>query len=350
MLNKLKLASLAFLIALVAIAIMTPSTLQYMQMQADAATVGVTSVQPVEFDGRCTLVTGTPVMATSATSATTTYYTPGASGNRVTLYNGDNLVLYEFAELSNITTNAATGSAGPAAVVSGSNYDLFVWNKSGTLTFTRGPAWTNATTRAAGISAVKGIYVNGAAITNGPAINRGTFVCTEHSAADSTINWMYGNFTGGWGSASHHLWNMYNRVTVSGAMGDSTVGTHSYNSTTVRQVAGRTAPVVSAVFGLAEDGQTVTYMTRPTNGASVVAAVIGIGLDSTTTFAGVTGIGSSIALASTALTAQYSGIPGLGFHSLTFNEACSTAQTTTFFDGQTSGPPIQSGGTYQLRM
>jgi len=76
------------------------------------------------------------------------YYTP---------YNGNQMPIYTepswfdgFLGAANITTASVTGNAGPAVVAANSNYDLFAWSTSGTVTLTRGPAWTSDTARGTG--------------------------------------------------------------------------------------------------------------------------------------------------------------------------------------------------------
>lgn len=333
MVNRLKLASLAVLIALVAIAIMAPSTIQYMNMQADAATVGATSVQPAQFGGRCTLTTGVPVMTSSVNSATTIYYTPATgvsqNANRVTLYNGDNLVIYEFSELSNITTNSTTGNAGPAAVVSGTNYDLFVWNKSGTLTFTRGPAWTSGTVRAAGLSAVKGIYVNGPAITNGPAVNRGTYVCSVASRADLTINYQFGGAQTGGKPGIFEVWNTYNRVPVVSSTSDSTAS-WTYTAALTRPANSSVNMRTTFLRGLDNDAMTAQYAIYAATSSTSVGAIAGLCLDNTGTFIGV--VGRTVMAANNAITSfsSYGGTPGLGSHFLQACEYSNGGATSTF--------------------
>ena len=93
--------------------------------------------------GRITLTSATPVMGSSVAGATTVYYTPYA-GNIVPIYDGTNMIATVVAEVSQATTDSTKS---PAAVAASKIYDLFVWNDSGTIRCTRGPAWTNATTR-----------------------------------------------------------------------------------------------------------------------------------------------------------------------------------------------------------
>ena len=130
--------------------------------------------------GRLTLLTVTPVMASNQTGKTTIYYTP-YTGNQMPIYNGTSFASASFAELSNITTNSSTGNAGPAAVAANSNYDLFVWLNGTTATLTRGPAWTSDTARGTGtgtteLQRINGIWTNKNAITNGPECEP-RFIC-----------------------------------------------------------------------------------------------------------------------------------------------------------------------------
>lgn len=99
----------------------------------------LTAVVP---QGRLTLTSNTPVNLSNVAGATTLYYTP-AVGNFVPLYDGSNFIPTVFSQLSQ-TTSDTTKS--PAAVIANANYDIFVWNDSGTIRATRGPYWTVAGT------------------------------------------------------------------------------------------------------------------------------------------------------------------------------------------------------------
>jgi hypothetical protein len=142
--------------------------------------------------GRLTLASGSPVMTANQASATTIYYSP-YNGNQVPLYDGVSaFAATTFAELSNVTTNSSTGNAGPAAVTTTKNYDLFVWSNAGTPTLTRGGAWNSDTVRSSttenDLQRINGVWTNKNAITNGPAANRGTYVGTVRSDGSSQIN------------------------------------------------------------------------------------------------------------------------------------------------------------------
>jgi putative flippase GtrA len=136
--------------------------------------------------GRLTLTTGTPYMTANNTLAQATiYYTP-ATGDTCLIYDGTNMVPTTFAEYSQALSDTAKS---PAATAASSLYDMFAWNDAGTFRCTRGPAWTNGTTRSAGTALVrvKGVLVNNAAITNGPAAQRGTYVGTIQTDGSITM-------------------------------------------------------------------------------------------------------------------------------------------------------------------
>jgi hypothetical protein len=345
--DKFKYSVLAGVLALAAIAIVAPSTSVYLQQQADAAVV--LASQPIQADGRCTLQTATPVMSTTSTSASVTYYTP-YRGNRISLYNGSNLVMYEFDELSNVTTASVVGNAGPAAVVSGSNYDLFVWNNAGTLALTRGPAWTSDTARNLGLSQVKGVWLNGAAITNGPAISRGTYVCTERSASDSTINWKLGSAASGGGFASLGVWNAQNRVLVNTVVQDAT-SSWTTTSAWYRAVNGSNNNRASFVVGQVFEGVTAQYQTQVKNGTSTIAG-IAIGLDSITTRA--SAANTSYPTQTTQVfgpaVSTYAGYPGLGFHYFQALEGILSGASAGTFSGNEGSAQLQSGLSVQIWM
>lgn len=258
--------------------------------------------------GRLTLTTAVPVMTTTVSGATTIRYTPYV-GNLVPIYDGTNMIPTAFSELSNITSNTSTGSAGPVVVVANSNYDLFVWNNAGTPTLTRGPAWTNDTTRSAGTALVRqnGILLNNSTITNGPAASRGTYVGTVRSNGSSTIDYIFGGSAAGGTAASLGVWNMYYRMLTATTVVDST-STWSYTAATIRPSDNSTNNRVSFVIGLAEDSIDAYFQDRSDGGATN-GTLFGPGMDSTT----VMDITTIIASTNTAV-ARTSYNNKLGFH------------------------------------
>ena len=109
---------------------------------AALAHLAMTSVIP---GGRLTLESGVAVSTADQSAKTSVFYTP-FTHQIVPLWDGYKWAPFEFSELTNVLTNSATGSAGPAAVVGETCYDLFVWDNAGTVTLTRGPAWAEQAT------------------------------------------------------------------------------------------------------------------------------------------------------------------------------------------------------------
>lgn len=187
------------------------------------------ALQPVT-GGRLTLVTGTPVLSADVTAITSVFFAL-YNGNQTLIYNGTAFVGTVHGEL---TQTLADNTKSPAAAAANSVYDMFVWDDAGTVRCTRGPVWTNATTRAMALARVNGILTNGAAITNGPAINRGTYVGTIATDATSDLNMMFAPAAAAGGAANRlDVWNMYNQQEFSSVNLDSTAS-WNYSTTTWR--------------------------------------------------------------------------------------------------------------------
>ena len=86
--------------------------------------------------GRLTLESGVPISTSNQTAKSTLYYTPYVH-DWVRLYDGTRPKLYQFTERDLTLT-----------MTSGKNYDVFLWDDSGTLKLDLSAAWTNDTTRA----------------------------------------------------------------------------------------------------------------------------------------------------------------------------------------------------------
>lgn len=295
------------------------------QATAIALKVGVTHPQ-----GRLTLQTLTPVIATTQSAKTTVYYTP-YNGNIVPVYDGSNLIPTTFAELSIATTDATKN---PAAIGASKINDWFVWNDVGTVRLSHGPDWTNDTTRSAGtaLAMVNGILLNSISITNGPAASRGTYVGTTRSNGSSQLDWILGAGASGGSAAFFGVWNYYNRVSVSTTVGDTGVG-YTYTTATVRQARASAGNQISFVAGLVEDGFPVT-MAGQANTVAVggATALWGVGLNSTSTFAA----GRTFGQAATANVTVFGSpacanlMPQLGLNVISANESGDGANANTF--------------------
>lgn len=290
--------------------------------------------------GRLTLTSATPVMTSDVSNSTAIYYTH-YTHDKVPIYNGTTWVMTTFSELTNTTTD---NTKNPAAVAADSNYDLFVWDDSGTLRLGRGPAWTSATARGTGagtteIERVGGVYVNKVSITNGPSAQRGTYVGTVRSDSSGTIDWELGGSAAGGDPGFLYVWNMFNRVTASAIVSDNTNSWSYAGNGTYRATNNSTSNRVSMVFGLNED---TVFATNTGNGTppNSTRATMGVQLD------GVTGppsglYATSISLATThdlQGVAFYSGLAGLGHHFISAIESTESASATTWYGD--NGRPI----------
>jgi hypothetical protein len=268
-------------------------------------------------------------MASSVAAATTVYYTP-ALGNQIPIYDGTRFVPTTFAEVSQATTDTTKS---PAAVTTNSNYDVFVWNDSGTVRATRGPAWSSSTARGTGagtteLQLLNGIYTNKNAITNGPAANRGTYVGTIRSNGTSTIDYILG----AQGTAAVlGVWNNYNRVQVSTSVSDATAS-WTYSTATIRQSRASAVNQVSFVSGLSEECLLASVNQAFGLAASVGATCqVGLALDSTTVFDKYNNANNNAATALTlGVAVNHTYLPQIGYHYISMNETGDGTTTTTF--------------------
>jgi hypothetical protein len=301
--------------------------------------------------GRLTLTSATPVLTADVSAAGTVYYAL-YTGRIVPLYDGTDFTNVNIGELSNVLANSSTGKAGPAAGAAASVYDLFVWDDAGTNRLTRGPVWTNDTTRAAGtaLTRVNGIYLNNASITNGPAASRGTWVGTirtDAGAATVTLT-IVNPLAAGGGTIWVGLWNAYNRIDLDATARDSTAS-HTYATNTLRAWNGGTGFRATFVRGLDEDGVKVNF-NGEVQGASSVTTTIGIGLDSTSArAAGSFGAGHFSSTNELSVQAVYGGLPGLGVHFLQALESASGA-TSTFYGNYAAGGATHYGSGFSVHL
>lgn len=266
--------------------------------------------------GRLTLATGTPIMTTSQTAKTTLYFTP-FKGNKIALYNGSSWDVLNFTELS-LSLSGYTAN---------SNYDIWVYNNSGTATL-ESTIWTNDTTRATALTTQDGVYVKSGTTTRryvGTIRITGTTGQTEFSLG--------GNSAGGTESKLF-VWNYYNRISTTASVGDTTdfwlyngVWRSFNNSATNR---------VSFVIGVQEDMQSSTFNGLISTGA---AGRVGIGYDSTTTFSGT----SSAYTGTVWGFAKFSNIPSQGLH---YIQAIEYAGGSVYFYGDNGQPTIDQSLLY----
>lgn len=267
----------------------TSSTAVWTAVNASSSTAAVPSPQ-----GRLTLTSGTPVLASDLTNADIVYYTPYV-GNLVPIYNGSTMIPTEFSELTlTLTSSQASNTL----------YDVFVFNNSGVLTLVTGPAWSTSTAgsgaRGTGasttqLSRIKGVWTNTVSMTarNGASsytvgAGLGTYLGSlyiDNSAGRVSCHVSYGQVRK-WG-----VWNAYNRVPIVLQAGDATAS-WNYLTNTIRASNNASSNSLTVFTGLPEEMIDLTFIQSVQGGAvSAVSQVIatwntGIGWNSTTAFSG----------------------------------------------------------------
>jgi hypothetical protein len=275
-------------------------------------------------------------MTSDVAGATTVYYTPYVH-QFVPLYDGASFVMTDIGgQLSQETTDTTKS---PAAVTTNANYDLFVWNDSGTFRCTRGPAWSSGTARGTGagtteLERVQGILINKQAITNGPAAQRGTYVGTVRSNGSSQIDFSLGGVSSGGAAGVIGVWNMHNRSAWGAFVGDST-DSWGYTSTTIRAANNSSTMRVSYVTGFDEGMVSAIYAAGFTTSGS--AGRCGVGYDRTNGFDGAVFVPSG----SVQLPGYFTRTPGLGFH---FVSAVERGNTGVTFYGDAGSPATDQCG------
>lgn len=268
-----------------------------------------------EMNGRLTTESGVPVSTSDRTAQGTIYYTP-FNGNVVTLFDGFGWRRYRFSELSLALT-----------ATSGKNYDVFVYDNAGTLTLELSAAWTNDTTRADALALQDGIYVKSGTTTRrwlGTIRASGSNVTADSGGGVTTQ-------VGG----KRFVWNAYNRVEREIAVIDTTA-TWTYNGANWQQADAASGNKVEYVCGAAIDAIDITAISTVAIG-NTSPAHLGIGVDSTTSAAGVRHAHNASSALDGVLTATYRGIPGLGYHVLYWLEAGYSGASLTWTGYISSG-------------
>lgn len=215
--------------------------------------------------GRLTLTSGTPVMATSVAAATTVFYTSYA-GKNVPIPNGTAVAVYQLCAAN--TAGACEQSVALGSNwATNSNYDFFEGLNSGTPTLCSGPAWTSDTARGTGagtteLQQLDGLNANKNTMTcrfNNTttfscAANQCTYLGTMRTGAAGQTNFIYGASAAGGTAGLFGIWNAYNRIQIKTTVTDSTANFTPYSSATIAALDGSNGNRVSFVNGLAEDG------------------------------------------------------------------------------------------------
>lgn len=267
------------------------------------------TIPPMLADGRLTLASNTPVVQPNASSATTLYYTPYL-GNRITLYSGSVWEIVTFSQLS---------IAVPST--SNTNYDVYVYNNSGTATLEL-TAWTSDTTRATALTTQDGVLVKTGATTR-------RYIGTVRT--DPTSGQMSDT------PSQRHVWNMYNRVAAHFYAG--TTGSYNYTTATWRSAGNITTLGLSRVQWVCGQNTHVALTNYQViyNATATVYAAGGIGFDRTDgNDAQILGTGITSGDWPAPSTAFYDSIVTPGYHYGQRVEFSQASGTTTWYQSTTA--------------
>jgi len=206
---------------------------------------------------------------------------------------------------------------------------------------THGPAWTNNTTRSAALSRARGIWLNGTAITNGPALERGTYVGTTYNSTANQLAFRFGNNSQ---SARFNVWNMYNRVSIGAMVIDGLDAWLSISVGNWNMFNNSAENRVEMVVGLREELVDLTFLAVYATDGSAYAA-IGLDWQDAENPADPTLFGS-VGASQGVLPAKWTALPPLGFH---YWQAIEAATGNTTFYGYTIGS-TSSGMSFLTRM
>ncbi len=260
--------------------------------------------------GRLTTESGVPVSTTDRTAQSTIYFTP-YNGDSVPLYTGSAWTRLAFAEIS----LALSG------LTSGKNYDVFVYNNSGTLALELSAAWTNDTTRADALALQNGLYVKSGATTR---LHVGTIRTTNTTTTEDS-------------AAKRFVWNAYNRIRRAMKAALETAGNWNYTSATYRQANANTANQLMYVAGGIGDAVEARVYAIRFNSNNNINAFSGVGVDSTTVNSAAYYGGNASSTVVTPGSAEYIGTPGIGYHFLAWLESSQVSGTMTWVGSSLSG-------------
>lgn len=286
-----------------------------------SAGAGGAGVLPSRFEARLTTVSGSPFPTSDQVGVGTIYVTP-FQGSHVSLYTSSAWVDYTLTQVSLVLS-----------VVSGKNYDVFLWYNAGTMTVELSAAWTNDSTRADALALQDGVLVKSSSHDRryvGTIRASGTNM-TEDSAGGVTTQ------IGG----KRFVWNYYNRGRYDMRVIDTT-DSWVYKTQTWRQANGAAGNKVEFVCGDVTEVQT-NLLANVTLSTLTQVARSGIGADSITAPTGVVAAchqaGASIERRA-AVTFHY-GRFAAGYHYLAWLELGAASNICTWIGDE--GSDYQSG-------
>lgn len=255
-------------------------------------------------EGRLTLETATPFSTSNQANKSTLYYTP-YRGNNVALYSGTAWSVRTFSEVSLALAGLTTNR----------NYDVFLYDNSGTLALELA-IWTNNTTRASALTLQDGVYVRG---TNTTRRYLGSIRATSATQTQDT-------------ESQRFVWNYQNRAQRHFYVNDAT-DSWTYTTNGWRAARASTTNRVEILLGLGEvlvEAKVLGVITNGTGTLNYYAS--GIGLDTTANnSASIRGSGSNNTMINQ-VWGDYVDYPGQGYHYLQWVERSAGTAVTVFGD------------------
>lgn len=267
---------------------------------------GIVSAPPSVCEGRLTLESGVALSTTDQTAKTSVYFAP-LHGNKVGLYDGADWAIYNFTERT-LSLSGYTADK---------NYDIWLYNNSGTLTLDS-TVWTNDTTRATALTTQDGVYVKSGDTTR-RYIGTIRITGTTGQCEDSV--------------SKRYVWNLINRRRRPLRVTDTTNTWSGAGGAAWRYANNTDVNRVFYVCGLSEDlAEAVCHFS---GGGTGTAGSMSIGVDSGTTNAAqlVAEIGGAQNVSAASF---YRGYPGIGWHYLAWIEYARTGTPTFRGDAGTA--------------
>lgn len=254
------------------------------------AFVPLATTSPV-FQGRLTLVSGTPVMLSTVVGQSVIYYAP-FKGNLVSIYNGIDVMPYQF-------TSGPTDQVGQSLTLgsswaANSAFDVFDTIIAGSPALCT-VAWSSLTARATTLALYDGFRTNASSATcqtsNSSSItlpqNQGTYLGSFYTDANSgEVDFNFGGTASGGMPASLGIWNYYNQSYFTALIADSGISYSYFGG--YREARGSSGNQASFMIGAVQNSVTGTY-----------GAIVEVG--STSTSFAEFGIGFNVTNSSTCL-------------------------------------------------
>jgi hypothetical protein len=320
-------------------------------ISSSGTTVTVEAPTPLP-QGRLTLTSATPVMATSATAQTTLYYAPYI-GRYVPLYTsgtGMRPLRFTSGDTDAVGLSLALGSSW----TTNTNYDAYAYVNSTAAGLCTSPDWSagavggsntvGSSTRGTGAGSAeqqlfKGVLTNknsmtcrtGNASTITCAVNECTYLGTFRTDAAGQISFTYGSLNV---AGTFNLWNAYNQVPLSSTSSYDNGGAQSwsYTTATIRQANANAINQFNFVTGLAAASINASYGITTRLAAVVGAtAAIGLALNSTSTMALAAELRNNAAAILDTYPSVSAGFKGqIGANFVSANEAADGTNATIF--------------------